>query len=184
MTTSKQAEAETRNSWQLDPAHALVEFSAKHMMITTVKGRFNSVRATLFYDEADPARSSVEAEIDAASLYTGTQMRDDDLRSGHFLEVEKYPTITFKSTRLELMSSEHGLVMGDLTIHGVTREVALDTQLTGRAKNPGGKEVVAFEAKTSINRKDFGLHWNQVLETGSFLVGDIIKIEIAVEWIK
>jgi polyisoprenoid-binding protein YceI len=184
MTTYNQAEAETRQSWQLDPAHTLVEFAAKHMMISTVKGRFNRVRATLIYDEADPARSSLEAEIDAASLYTGIQMRDDDLRSDHFLEVEKYPTLTFKSTRVELMSSEHGLVVGDLTIHGVTREVALETQLTGRTKNPDGKEVIAFEARTSINRKDFGLHWNQMLETGSFLVGDIVKIEIVVECVR
>lgn len=184
MTMYNAADAGTRNSWQFDPPHTLVEFSAKHMMITTVKGHFKSVRGTLVYDEADPSRSSVEAEIDAASLYTGTQMRDDDLRSHRFLEVERYPTITFRSTRVEMLSSDHALVVGDLTIHGVTREVVLATELTGRGKNPEGKEVVAFEASTSINRKDFGLHWNIALETGGFLVGDIIKIEIVVEGIK
>ena len=184
MTTHSDAEAETRGRWQFDPPHTLVEFSTKHMMITTVKGNFKSVHGKLLYDEADPSRSSVEVEIDAASLYTGTDMRDNDLRSPRFLEVDKYPTITFRSTRVEMLSSNHGLVTGDLTIHGVTREVVLDTELTGRGKNPGGKEVVAFEAKTSINRKDFGLHWNVALETGGFLVGDIIKIEIAVECIK
>jgi polyisoprenoid-binding protein YceI len=184
MATHDAADIETRQYWQLDPPHTLVEFSAKHMMITTVKGHFRSVRGTIFYDEAEPSHSWVEAEIDAASLYTGTEMRDNDLRSDHFLEVDKYPTLTFKSTRVEMVSSDHGRVIGDLTIHGVTREVVLDTQLTGRGKNPAGKEVVAFEASTSINRKDFGLHWNVVLETGAFLVGDIIKIELAVEGVR
>lgn len=180
MTTPNEA-IETRRNWQLDPAHTLVEFSAKHMMITTVKGRFKSVRGTVVYDEADPSRSHVEAEIDTASIDTGVGMRDNDLKSDHFLEVEKYPTITFKSTRVEMVSSERAKVVGDLTIHGVTREVTLDTELTGRAKAPAGNEVISFEARTSIDRKDFGLHWNMMLETGGFLVGDIVKIEIAVE---
>lgn len=183
MTTYTQAGAETQKNWQFDAAHTLVEFSAKHLMITTVKGRFNNVRGTLVYDEADPSRSRVEAEIDATSLYTGTSLRDNDLKSSHFLEVEKYPTITFRSTRVELSNSDHGQVIGDLTIHGVTHEVALDTELTGRGKNLDGKEVISFEARTLINRKDFGLHWNVVLETGGVLVGDIIRIEIAVECI-
>jgi polyisoprenoid-binding protein YceI len=102
------------------------------MMITTVKGNFKSVHGTLHYDEEDPSCSSVEVEIDVASLYTGTEMRDNELRSPRFLEVDKYPTITFRSTHVEMLSSNHGLVAGDLTIHGVTREVALDTELTGR----------------------------------------------------
>ena len=181
MTTHDEAGVGTQRSWQLDPAHTLVEFSAKHMMITTVKGRFKSVRGTVVYDEADSSRSHVEAEIDAASVDTGVGMRDNDLKSDHFLEVEKYPTITFKSTRVEMLSGDHAKVIGNLTIHGVTREVALDTELAGRAKDPSGKEVVSFEARTSIDRKDFGLHWNMILETGGLLVGDIIKIEIAVE---
>ena len=183
MTTPNEAEGTTPKSWQLDPSHTLVEFSAKHMMITTVKGRFKSVRGTVFYDEANPARSHVEAEIDAASVDTGVGMRDNDLRSDHFLDVEHFPTITFKSTRVEMVSNEHAHIVGDLTIHGVTREVTLDTELSGRAKSPSGNEVISFEAKTSIDRKDFGLHWNVVLETGGFLVGDLIKIEIAAECI-
>ncbi len=182
MTIHNEAGVEAQGSWQLDPMHTLVEFSAKHMMITTVKGRFKSVRGTVVYDEADPSRSHVEAEIDAASVDTGVGMRDNDLKSDHFLEVEKYPTITFKSRRVEMVNSEHAKVIGDLTIHGVTREVELATELTGRAKNPStGKEVISFEARTAIDRKDFGLHWNVALETGGILVGDIIKIEIVVE---
>lgn len=184
MATYNETKTETRSSWQFDPAHTLVEFSAKHMMITTVKGHFKKVLGTLVYDGANPSRSRVAVEIDAASLYTGTELRDKDLRSSHFLEVENYPTITFKSTHVELQSYDHGQVIGDLTIHGVTREVVLDTELTGRGTNPFGKEVISFEAHTSINRKDFGLHWNMLLESGGFLVSDIITIEIAVACIK
>lgn len=184
MTTHTEASIETQKNWQFDASHTLVEFSAKHLMITTVKGHFHKVYGTLVYDEADPSRSRVEAEIDAASLSTGVLLRDNDLRSSHFLEVERYPTITFRSTRVELSSNEHGQVIGDLTIHGITREVALDTVLSGRCKNLDGKDVISFEARTSINRRDFGLHWNRVLETGSVLVGDIIGVEIAVECIR
>lgn len=184
MAMYRETRAGAQKNWQYDAQHTLVEFSAKHLMLTTVKGHFKNVRGTLVYDEEDPSRSYVEAEIDASSLTTGITLRDNDLRSDHFLEVEKYPTITFKSTRVELSSSDHGQVIGDLTIHGVTREVSLDTKLMGRGKNLDGKEVISFEARTSIDRKDFGLHWNVVLETGGVLVGDIINIEIAVECIR
>jgi polyisoprenoid-binding protein YceI len=184
MTTQSEAQNVTTGRWQLDPNHTLVEFSGKHMLITTVKGHFKGVRGTIVLDEADPSSSSVEVEIDAASLYSGVDYRDNHLKSADFLEVEKYPTITFKSARVEPEGSNHAKVIGDLTIHGVTREVVLDTELTGRGKNPMGQEVIAFDAKTSINRKDFGLNWNIALETGGFLVSDIIKIEIAAEGIK
>jgi polyisoprenoid-binding protein YceI len=184
MITRDETQVETQSTWHFDAPHTLVEFSAKHLMITTVKGHFKNVRGMLEYDEADLSRSRVEAEIEAASLYTGTALRDHDLRSAHFLEVERYPSITFQSTRVDLSSREHGQVIGDLTIHGVTREVALDTTLSGRGKNLEGQEVIAFEAKTSINRKDFGLHWNVLLETGGVLVGEIIGIEIAVECVR
>jgi polyisoprenoid-binding protein YceI len=183
MTTYKEVGAQAQKNWQFDAPHTLVEFSAKHLMLTTVKGHFTRVSGMLVYDEADPSRSRVEAEIDAASLSTGTVLRDNDLRSAHFLEVEKYPSITFRSTRVELLSRDHGQVIGELTIHGVTREVVLETRLSGRGKNLEGQEVVSFEARTSIKRKDFGLHWNVVLETGGVLVSDIIGIEIAVECI-
>lgn len=184
MTTQSEKESTTQNIWQLDPYHTLVEFSAKHMMITTVKGRFQSVRGTFTFNEADPARSSVEVEIDAASLVSGTEYRDNHLKSADFLEVDKYPVITFKSTRIEPTGSDHGKITGDLTIHGVTREVVLDTELTGRGKNPRNQEVVAFDARTAISRKDFELNWNMALETGGMLVSDTIKIEISVEGIK
>ncbi len=184
MATQNEAGAATSTVWQLDPNHTLVQFTGKHMMITTVRGHFKGVRGTIILDEADPSRSWVEVEIDAASLYSGVEYRDNHLKSADFLEVEKYPTITFKSTRVVPEGSDRARIIGDLTIHGVTREVVLDTELTGRGKNPMSQEVVAFDAKTSINRKDFGLSWNMALESGGFLVGDTIKIEIATEGIK
>ena len=174
----------TQSVWQLDPNHTLVEFSGKHMMFTTVKGRFKSMRGTITLDEADLAHSSVEVEIDTPSLDSGVEYRDNDLKSPNFLDIENHPVITFKSTRVEPLSSDHARVVGDLTIRGVTREVVLDTELTGRGKSPWGQELTAFEARTSIDRKDFGLTWNMALETGGFLVGDTIKIEIATEAIK
>lgn len=184
MTTHPQKESLTQSTWQFDPNHTLVGFTAKHMMITTVRGHFQSVRGTIIFDEADISRSSVGVEIDAASLTTGVEYRDNHLKSADFLEVDKYPLITFKSTRVEPVDSEHARIIGDLTIHGVTQEVTLDTELTGRGKSPMGQEVVAFEGKTSISRKDFGLHWNVALESGGMLVSDTIKIEIATEGIK
>ena len=184
MTTHSEQTSTTQSRWKLDPYHTLVGFSSKHMMITTVRGHFQSAQGAVTLDEADPSRSSVEVEIDAASVVTGVEYRDNHLKSADFLEVEKYPVITFKSTRVEPVDSEHAKVIGDLTIHGVTQEVVLDTELAGRGKNPMGKEVVAFEAKTAISRKDFGLVWNVALETGGMLVSDAIKIEIAVEGIK
>lgn len=168
-------------TWEFDPAHTRVEFSVKHMMFATVKGSFADVHGTLRLDEADPSRSSVEADIDAASLHTGDGRRDAHLKSADFLDVEKYPTITFKSTRVEVLGSDHARVVGDLTIHGVTREVELDTELTGHGTTPFGTHVAGFEAKTTINRKDFGLNWNVSLEAGGVLVGDTIKIEIYAE---
>ncbi len=185
MTTQpSETQATTRSVWQLDPNHTLVEFVGKHMMITTVRGRFKGVRGTIVYDEADPSRSSVEVEIDASSLDSGVDYRDNHLRSADFLDVEHFPVITFKSTRVEPQGDDRAKVIGNLTIRDVTREVALDTELTGGGKNPMGKQVLAFEAKTSINRKDWGLTWNLALETGGFLVADTIKIEIAAEGIK
>ena len=184
MTTQSEAGVPTRSTWQLDPAHTLVEFSGKHMMFTTVKGHFKSVRGTIVLDEADPSRSSVEVEIDTPSLYSGVEYRDNHLKSPDFLDIERHPTITFKSTRVELLGSDHAKVIGELTIRGITREVVLDTELSGRGKDPRGREVISFDARTQINRKDFGLTWNMALETGGFLVGDIIKIELAVEAMK
>jgi polyisoprenoid-binding protein YceI len=181
MTTEQDTSTSARSVWTLDPAHTLVEFSGKHMMFTTVKGHFKNVTGAITLDEANPSNSSVEVEIDANSLYSGVDYRDDHLRSGDFLDVENFPTLTFKSTRVEVEGAARAKVYGDLTIRNVTREVVLDTELTGRGKNPMGTETVGFEARTTINRKDFELTWNMALETGGWLVGDTVKIELAVE---
>src|SRR5438105_2205865 len=183
MTTHSESTATTRSIWKLDPNHTLVEFSGKHMMFTTVKGYFKNVNGTIVLDEADPSRSSVEVEIDASTLYSGVERRDTHLKSPDFLDIQNYSVITFKSTRVEPESHDHAKVIGDLTIRGVTREVVLDTELTGRGKmpRPGEPETVGLEAGTEVNRRDSGLTRNVALETGGLLVGDIIKIEIAVE---
>jgi polyisoprenoid-binding protein YceI len=170
--------------WTLDPTHTLIEFSGKHMMFTTVKGQFGAFSGEITVDEEHPERSSVAVEIEAASLDTRTEMRDNHLRSADFLHVEAFPTITFKSTGIELPPGAHarpGLefkVVGDLTIRGTTRPVVLDAAYTGEGTGPYGNQIKAFSAKTKINRKDFGLTWNVALETGGVLVGDEIKIEI------
>src|SRR6266699_2176711 len=141
MTMYNEAGAATRSVWQIDPRQAHVKFSSKHMMFTTIKGHFKSVRGTIILDEANPVSSSVEVEIDTSNLYSGVQYRDNYLKSPDFLDVEKYPTITFKSTRVELMGSDRAQVVGDLTIRGVAREVVLDTRLTERGKGPGGQDL-------------------------------------------
>ena len=184
MTTHDETYSMTSQNLQLVPAHTQVGFSVKHLMVASVKGRFTGVRCTLVYNEVEPSRSWVEAEIDAASIHTGISLRDKDLKSPRFLEVKKYPTITFRSTHIEMLSSDHGLIAGNLTIHGVTREVVLDTVITGRNKNPDGKEAVTFAARTEINRNDFGVYSKTASESHSFLIGDIINIELAVEGIK
>ena len=170
-----------RTIWAIDPAHSLVGFAVKHMMVATVKGRFSGISGRLAIDEADLSQSQVEVTIDVATIDTGDQKRDDHLRSADFFDVTNYPIITFRSTRIEPAGQDRWQVFGDLTIRGVTRSVVLDARFHGRGKTPWGSEVVAFTAATKINRKDFGLTWNVALEAGGVLVGDEVKIEIEVE---
>ncbi len=170
--------------WKTDPTHTLVEFSAKHMMISTVKGQFKKAEAQVNWDDTNVANSSVQATIDAASLVSGDDKRDGHLHSPDFLHVENHPIITFKSKRIEPKGKDEFRIIGDLTIRDITREVTLDTTLEGRAKSPWGTEIASFIAKTTINRKDFGLTWNVALETGGLLVSDTIKIEIHTELIR
>ena len=184
MTASIAPQVETPTIWQIDPAHTLIEFAVKHMMFATVKGHFGSVNGTIVEDAADPSRSSVEVEIDAASIDTREEKRDAHLRSPDFLDVQNYPTITFKSSRVERAGQDRLRVVGDLTIHGTTREVVLDTTINGRGTNPFGLEVAGFTAETTINRRDFGLTWNVALEAGGVLVGDTVKILLEVEAVK
>ena len=180
-TTTGSQTISTTTSWKIDPAHTLVEFTAKHMMITNVRGRFANVEGKIVVDEAKPSRSSVEVEIDAASIDTRAEQRDQHLRSADFLDVENNPKLTFRSTKVEGASLEPGKsfrVTGDLTIHGTTREVVLDATFEGRGRDPWGGERVSFSADTKIDRRDFGLTWNAALEAGGVLVGNEIKIHI------
>jgi len=173
----------SKTTWKLDPSHTLVEFSAKHLMITTVKGRFTDVEGLIHADEKDPTKSSVEATLKAASIDTRTDQRDNHLRSGDFLDVEKFPEITFRSTRIEGSRKEFKLT-GDLTIRGVTKPVTLDVTFEGQTKDPWGGERVGFSASGKIDRRDFGLTWNVVLEAGGLTVGNDIKINIEVEAVR
>jgi polyisoprenoid-binding protein YceI len=180
MSTATDATA-ARTTWAIDPAHTLVELAVKHMMFTTVKGRFASVAGTLVLDDADPSASSVEATIDAASIDTREEGRDAHLRSADFLDVETYPTIEFRSTHVVPRGGGRYVVTGDLTLHGVTREVSLEAELTGMGTDPWGNRRVGFAATTAIDRKDFGLTWNAALEAGGVLVGDEVKISLEVQ---
>jgi len=179
--TQTQAMTSTRTTWAIDPAHSNVGFGVKHMMFTTVRGRFGDIRGTITLDEQRLENSSVEVEIEVASIDTRDEKRDAHLRSPDFFDAEQFPTMTFRSTRVEPRRGDEARVTGDLTIHGVTREVTLDTTMTGRGTNPWGVDVIGFEASTRISRKDFGLEWNVALESGGFLVGDEIKIELDIE---
>jgi polyisoprenoid-binding protein YceI len=175
--------AGTKTTWKLDPSHTLVEFSAKHLMITTVKGRITDVEGTIVSDEKNPQNSSVEATLKAASLDTRTDQRDQHLRSADFLHAELFPDIKFRSTRIE-GDKENFKLTGDLTIRDVTRPITLDVQFEGRNKDPWGGERVGFSASGKIDRREFGLTWNQALETGGVVVGNDIKINLEVEAIK
>lgn len=170
-------------TWKLDPTHSAVEFSVRHMMITTVRGRFTEVGGTLDFDEADPAGGRAEITINAASIDTREAQRDAHLRSADFFDVERFPALTFTSTRIEGSAQEFTLA-GDLTIHGVTRPVALRVTHEGRGKDPWGGERLGYSATTTIKRSDFGLTWNTALETGGFLVGDDVKIALDIQLVK
>lgn len=178
------AQATGTTTWTIDPAHTLIQFSAKHMMITSVKGGFQDVKGTIIADEANPDRSRVEVEIATPSIDTRVQGRDDHLRSADFLDVEKYPTINFRSSRIEGAHATPGdefKVVGDLTIKDVTRPVTLDVVYEGRGKDPWGGERVSFSATTKIDRRDFGLTWNQALETGGVLVSNELRLSLEVQ---
>ena len=174
----------TKTAWKIDPAHSLIEFAVRHLMITTVKGRFGAVEGTVRLDEADPAFADVDVRIDVASIDTREPQRDAHLRSADFFDVETHPHITFTTTRPIARRGNAFELAGDLTLHGVTREVVLDVTEEGRGKDPWGGERLGFSATTRIKRSDFGLTWNQALETGGVLVGDDIKISLDLELLK
>ncbi len=170
-------------SWKIDPAHSQITFSVRHMMISNVHGRFENFDGTVDFIEADPVKSSVEVKIDAASINTREPNRDNHLRSPDFLDVEKYPYITFTSQRIEKVDDAHGRIHGELTIKGNNRKVTLDVEYAGQSAM-WGKTSAGFDASTKFNRKDWGLNWNKALESGGWLVGDDINVNIELELVK
>jgi polyisoprenoid-binding protein YceI len=168
----------------LDPAHTNIDFSAKHMMVTNVRGTFKKFSGELDLDEQHPENSRVQITIDVASIDTGMEPRDNHLRSADFFDVEHYPTITFTSKRVERRGEDHGRIYGDLTIRDVTRGMYFDVTFEGQTKDMEGNRRGGFSASTSISRKDFGLNWNVALESGGWLVSDTIKIAVEAEVIE
>jgi polyisoprenoid-binding protein YceI len=168
-------------SWTIDTVHSHVGFSVKHMMVTTVRGQFRKYSGTVKLDPKDFTRSSFEGEIDVASIDTGVVDRDNHLRSNDFFDAPNHPKITFKSSRIEKKGEGEYAVHGDITVRGVTKPIALDVEFQGTAKNPYGKTVAGLSAHGTLNRKDFGVSFNALLETGGVAVGEKVKLEVEVE---
>jgi len=168
-------------TWDIDTVHSNVDFTVRHLVISKVRGRFTRWSGSLTLDDANPANSHVEVQIEAASIDTHEPQRDAHLRSADFFETEKHPQLLFRSTRVEPAGAARYRVTGDLTIRGVTRPVVLDVEAMGRAKDPWGGERAGFSATTAIDRREFGLTWNQALEAGGVVVGEKVEIGMEIE---
>lgn len=171
-------------TWKVDASHTSVNFAVRHIMISKVRGRFGAFTGHAVYDDATNAWKSAEATVEVASIDTREEKRDAHLRSADFFDVQKFPSITFKTSGVEARGDDKFLVRGLLTIHGVTKEIALDTEITGTGKDPWGGDRTAFSARGSISRKEFGMVWNQALEAGGIAVGDKVEIEIEAQVVK
>ncbi|MCL7961799.1 MAG: YceI family protein [marine benthic group bacterium] len=184
MSTTTMTNAGT-TTWSIDPQHSEVGFEVKHMMFAKVRGRFEEVEGTVVLGAGDAIENSrVEAEMQAGSINTGQAQRDEHLRSPDFFDVEQFPTLSFKSTSVGRGPDGDLMVTGDLTIHGVTREVELTVNETGRGTDPWGNERIGFNAETTVDRRDFDLTWNQALETGGVLVGTEVKIGLEIQAVR
>jgi polyisoprenoid-binding protein YceI len=173
------------DTWKFDPAHSDASFSVKHLMISNVKGEFSKVSGTVEYDPKQPKNSKVEATIDVTTVDTREPKRDEHLRSADFFDVQKYPTMTFKSTKVVPAGKEKLKVTGDLTLHGVTKEVVLNVVgPTSPIKDNHGNDKSGVSASTTINRKDFGMTWNKAMDNGGVMLGEEIPITIEVEMAK
>lgn len=173
--------------WEIDPAHTTIEFAVKHMMFTTVRGRFKNFTGTVRVDERNPDLSGVDIDIEAASIDTGVADRDTHLRSADFLDVENHPRITFRSTGVDGAHAKHGdhfRITGDLEIRGLAMPVTLEVTFEGVGKDPWGKQRSGFAARTEIDRREWGLRWNQALEAGGVLVANSVRIEIEAQAVK
>jgi len=167
-------------TYKIDPAHSEVFFQVRHL-VTKVRGRFSDFEGTITYDEAKPEASSVDFSIKTSSIDTNVADRDTHLRSADFFSAEEHPTLTFKSKKITKTGGESYDVVGDLTLRGTTKEIHLPVSFLGHATDPWGGKRVGFEAETTANRKDYGLNWNAALETGGFLVGDEVKINLSIQ---
>jgi polyisoprenoid-binding protein YceI len=172
------------DTWNLDPMHSQIQFSVRHLVISKVRGSFGAYKADVKLDPANLAASSASVTIDVASISTGVGDRDTHLKSPDFFDVAKFPTLTFVSGKVEVKNKEHFTLHGALTMHGVTKDVALEGSFGGVAKDPWGNEKAGFELKGSVNRKDFGLSWNQALETGGVVVSENVELNIELEVVK
>jgi polyisoprenoid-binding protein YceI len=171
-------------AWAIDSVHSEINFSVRHMMVSTVRGRFEKFSGSINFDEAQPARTTVDLQIEAASVNTREAQRDGHLKSPDFFDAEKYPYLTFKSKRIDMVEGHHAKLVGNLTIRDVTKEVVFDVEYAGQAKSPWGTTSAGFSAQTKINREDWGLTYNQVLETGGVMVGKDITLNVEVELVK
>jgi polyisoprenoid-binding protein YceI len=169
-------------TWALDSTHSIAEFAVKHMVVATAKGRFGAVEGTLQWDGQNFATASVNATIDVTTISTGDVNRDSHLKSDDFFNAEQFPTATFRSKRIDSKDSDEFKLVGDLTIRDVTKEVTLDVEFEGQVKDPYGLQRSGFTAQTSINRREFGLNWNAMLEAGGAVVADKVKITIHAEF--
>jgi len=177
--------AAATTTWQIDPAHTAASFAVKHLMISTVRGEFKGITGTVVWDDQDITKSTVDVTIDAKTVDTNEPNRDKDLKSDKFFDVEKYPTITFKSKKVEQVSVGKLKVTGDLTIHGITKETILDVEgPSASVKDPWGNTRVAISATTKVNRQDYGVKWNASIDGGGVVVGDDVNITIDLEMIK
>ncbi len=170
--------------WNIDPDHSVAAFSSRHLKVANVRGQFNGVSGTIFFDQTDLARSTVDAVIDITSLTTGNRKRDEHLLSPDFLEAAAYPRMTFKSTKVEPSEGNRAKVAGDLTLHGVTRTVTFEAEFFGPVKSPqalGGETTIGFSAATSINRFDFDVGWDVKMDDGSLVADKVVKIFIDIE---
>jgi polyisoprenoid-binding protein YceI len=175
----------TVTTWNIDPAHSVVEFKVKHMMISNVKGSFRGLKGVLVLDEANPERSTVSATVNIDTLTTGDEQRDGHLKSADFFDASKYPEMTFQSTAVKRSGEGEYKVTGDLTIHGVTKQVMFAVEgPSAPGKDPWGNTRIGLSATTRINRKDYGLTWNSALETGGVLVGEDIALALDVQFIR
>ncbi len=172
------------SQYTIDGAHSRIGFAVKHMVISTVRGKFNEFTSTVNVDEGQPEKAQIEVEIKASSVDTGVEMRDNDLRSANFFDVENYPTISFKSTGVEPLGGSEYRVTGDLTIHGVSKPVALTGVVEGPTKDPWGNDRAGVELVGRLNRREFGLTYSAALETGGLVVADEIRLEIDAEYTK